>query len=277
MPAPTTATCFPSALMAPGSPGRPARPRGLTLDPRDEQCGDLPPLSSAAICSSVGRSWNRSAASRSRGRISTSPVVSRNTSGRPSTQCAARSMSACSRSGSYQVAAVSGRPSQRRQREALDRLQGDVSARRTRRPAPRNDSACGGLASGRSCKGREDGVEREAFQASAVHLGYRQAVPGDADEAHEAFLAGARSTASRAPSAPSAVFPLDHVDQVVQLDRVHPVDPEAVERAADLLARGAVGCARRSSWPRRRCPGCGAATSRCAARRRRSSRRRRCG
>ena len=73
----------------------------------------------ASICSSDGRRSKRSAASSRRGRSSTSPVVSRNASGRPSTQCTARSMSACSRSGSYQVAAVAVRPSQRRRARLL--------------------------------------------------------------------------------------------------------------------------------------------------------------
>jgi MFS transporter, DHA1 family, multidrug resistance protein len=64
-----------------------------------------------AISSSDGRAVNRSAASSSRGRISTSPVVSRKASGRPSTQCTAASMSSCSLRGSYHVLAVCSRPS----------------------------------------------------------------------------------------------------------------------------------------------------------------------
>src|SRR3954452_18419168 len=52
MPAPTTATCCPSTLMAQGSRGRRARPTGLTLDPSSHEerrdlaslgeCGHLP-------------------------------------------------------------------------------------------------------------------------------------------------------------------------------------------------------------------------------------------
>ena len=79
------------------------------------------------ISSSVGRSWKRSAASSSFGRMSTSPVVSRNACSLPSTQCAARSMSACSVSGSYQVAAVCCAALPRPVGEALDRLQRDVA------------------------------------------------------------------------------------------------------------------------------------------------------
>jgi hypothetical protein len=68
-----------------------------------------------------------------------------------------------------------------------------------------------------------------------VHLGHRQALAGDADETYEAFLPRLEG-AVRAQSG----LPLDHVDQIVQLNRVHLVYPEAVERAADLFARGTV-------------------------------------
>ena len=59
---------------------------------------------------------------------------------------------------------------------------------------------------------------------------------GDADEAHEALVAGLDGGLERAAGAERDV-PLDHVDEVVQLDRVDVVDAQAVERAADLLAR----------------------------------------
>ena len=66
---------------------------------------------SEAISSSLGRTRWRSAASSSFGSTSTSPVVSRKGCGLPSTQLTPLSMSACSVSGSYQVAAVCSRPS----------------------------------------------------------------------------------------------------------------------------------------------------------------------
>ena len=102
------------AGLLPRAPDDRARARGLAARSRGQ-----PPdryvnsgaRSSVAICSSVGRSVKRSAASSSFGRTSTSPVVSRKACGLPSTQLTARSMSACSVSGSYQVAAVCSRPS----------------------------------------------------------------------------------------------------------------------------------------------------------------------
>ena len=73
-----------------------------------------------------------------------------------------------------------------------------------------------------------------------MHLGHRQPVAGHADEAHEPLLARLDRRLQRAVGA-ERDLPLDHVDEVVQLDRVDVVDAEAVERAADLLARPAVG------------------------------------
>jgi hypothetical protein len=73
-----------------------------------------------------------------------------------------------------------------------------------------------------------------------VHLGHRQAVAGDADEAHKAFLARLDRRLEGAVCAQRGL-PIDHVHQIVQLDRVDAVDPEAIERSADLLPRGAVG------------------------------------
>jgi hypothetical protein len=61
-----------------------------------------------------------------------------------------------------------------------------------------------------------------------VHLGHREAVPGDADEAHEALLARLDRRLERA-ALPEGGLPLGNVDQVVQLDQVDPVDAEAVE------------------------------------------------
>ena len=67
---------------------------------------------SSSIVSSDGRDSWRLAASSTFGSNVTSPTVFRKTPGRPSTQCTARSMSSCSRSGSYQVELVYSRPSQ---------------------------------------------------------------------------------------------------------------------------------------------------------------------
>jgi hypothetical protein len=84
-----------------------------------------------------------------------------------------------------------------------------------------------------------------------VHPRDGQAVPGDADEAHEAFLAGFDRGLQRAAFA-QRELPLDHVDEVVQLDQVDVVDAEPLERAADLLARALVltlPCFRRDEEP----------------------------
>ena len=66
--------------------------------------------SSSSIASSGGRASKLLAASSTFGSSVTSPTVLRKIPGRPSTQWTARSMSACSRSGSYQVDAVFSRP-----------------------------------------------------------------------------------------------------------------------------------------------------------------------
>ena len=70
-----------------------------------------------------------------------------------------------------------------------------------------------------------------------MHPGNRQPVPGDADEAHEALVARLDRRFER-PALAEGGLPLDGVDEVVQLDQVEVVDPETLERAADLLARG---------------------------------------
>jgi hypothetical protein len=87
---------------------------------------------------------------------------------------------------------------------------------------------------------REHGVEGKPFQAAAVHLGHRQAMAGDADEAHQPLLARLDRRLEGAIGAQRGV-PLDDVDQVVQLDGVDPVDAEAVEGPPDLLPGAAVG------------------------------------
>ena len=69
-----------------------------------------------------------------------------------------------------------------------------------------------------------------------MHPGDREAVAGDADEADEALVARLDGGLERAAFAQRGL-PLDHVDEVVQLQQVDVVDAEAVERAADLLAR----------------------------------------
>jgi hypothetical protein len=48
-------------------------------------------------------------------------------------------------------------------------------------------------------------------------------------------------------------LPIDHVHQIVELDRVDAVDPEAIERSADLLPRGAVGPLARLRGHEERC------------------------
>ena len=66
-------------------PAAPPRPGSGNAQTKSGSASARPARS--RICSSEGRLSKRSAASSSRGRISTSPVVSRNASGRPSTQC----------------------------------------------------------------------------------------------------------------------------------------------------------------------------------------------
>ena len=147
-------------------------------------------------------------------------------------------MSACSRSGSYQVAAVCSRPSQRRRARLL------IVCSATFRSAQTRGQRLERLGVPRVLHlhvvvGGEDGVEGEALQAAPVHLRHRQPVAGDADEPHQALLPRLDGRLQGAVRAQRGV-PLDDVDQVVQLDRVDPVDAEPVQRAADLLARAAV-------------------------------------
>ena len=97
-------------------------------------------------------------------------------------------MCACSVSGSYQVAAVCGLRAPRAARDALDRLHRDVALAAQREQAldvggvllvTRDDVAVR----------EEHGVEREALEAAAVHLGDREPVAGHADEADEPLVA----------------------------------------------------------------------------------------
>src|SRR3954447_21507081 len=72
-----------------------------------------------------------------------------------------------------------------------------------------------------------------------MHGRHRQPVARDADEAHDPFLARLERRLERSAGA-QRHLPVDGVDQVVQLDQVDVVDAEAVQRAADLLARALV-------------------------------------
>ena len=89
----------------------------------------------------------------------------------------------------------------------------------------------------------------EALEAAQVHLRDRDAVAGDADEAHQPLVPGLDRRLEGAAGS-QRDLPLDHVDQVVQLDQIDVVDAEALQRAPDLVAR-ARRCARRS-WSRGR-------------------------
>ena len=73
-----------------------------------------------------------------------------------------------------------------------------------------------------------------------MHRGDREAVPGDADEAHEALVTRLDGSAQRALVA-ECELPLVGMHEAVQLDEVDLVDPHALERATDLLARRCVG------------------------------------
>src|SRR5206468_7581387 len=78
--------------------------------------------------------------------------------------------------------------------------------------------------------------EREALEAAEVHSRHGQPVTGDADETDEALVARLDRCFERAALAQRGL-PLDRIDEVVQLEQVDAVDAEAVERAADFLAR----------------------------------------
>ena len=189
---------------------------------------------SACMAVSSGRVSNVSAAASTCGRTFTSPTVFRKTPARPSTQCTASSMSFWSVSGSYQVLAVCSRPSHGAERDRLDRLHATPRSAQTR-PAPRSPPRSARPASGGSCTARAPS-RRGSARGCAVHAGHGQPVPGDADEAHQALLASLHRGLEGAALAQRGL-PVDHVDQVVQLDQVEGVDAEALERAADLLAR----------------------------------------
>ena len=124
-------------------------------------------------------------------------------------------------------------------REALDRLQRDVALLADLGERLERLRVARVLHLGIVVRA-EHRVEREALEAAPVHLGDREPVAGHADEAHEPFLARLDRGLEGAVGAERRL-PLDHVHEVVQLDRVDVVDAEPVERAADLLARAAVG------------------------------------
>ena len=68
-----------------------------------------------------------------------------------------------------------------------------------------------------------------------MHPRDRHAVTGDADEADEPLVARFDGCLQRATLAERGL-PLVRIDEVVQLQEVDVVDPEAVERPADLVA-----------------------------------------
>ncbi len=228
------------------------------------------------MASSGGRAWWRLAASSTFGSSVTSPTVFRKTPGRPSTQCTARSMSSCSCSGSYQVRGGLLAAVPRRERDRLDRLQGDAALGAHGGELPRSRRRSARPASGRSCRGASTESNGKRSRLRTVHPRHRQAVAGDADEADEALVARLDGRLERAAFAQRGL-PLDHVDEVVQLDQVDVVDAEAVERAADLLARAVAvalaGLRREEELGR----GAARATARGAAPSRRTTRRCRCG
>ena len=73
-----------------------------------------------------------------------------------------------------------------------------------------------------------------------MHRGDREPVAGDADEAHESLVARLDGGPQR-PVLAHRHVPFGRVDEAVELDQVDLVDPQPLERAADLLARGGVG------------------------------------
>src|SRR4029078_1872779 len=79
---------------------------------------------------------------------------------------------------------------------------------------------------------QQDGIEWETLQAPPVHGGDRETVTGDADEAHQPFLARLDRRLQRA-SLPQRELPLDHIDEVMQLAQVDTNDAQPLERAAD--------------------------------------------
>ena len=107
---------------------------------------------------------------------------------RPSTQCTARSMSACSCSGSYQVAAVVLAPSHGASVIALIVCIATPRSAHTR--GQRLEVGGVPLVPHLHVAVREQHrVEREALEAAPVHRGDRQPVAGHADEAHEPLVA----------------------------------------------------------------------------------------
>jgi len=142
---------------------------------------------------------------------------------RPSTQCTARSMSACSRRGSYQVELVGARPFHGARLIALIVC---IATPRCSQTAT-SSSKSAAYASSRIWI---------ALEAPPVHSRRAQPVPGDTDETDEALLARLDRRFERSARTERGL-PLDHVDEVVQLEQVDRVDAEPVERPPDLLAR----------------------------------------
>ena len=65
-------------------------------------------------------------------------------------------------------------------------------------------------------------------------LGHGEIVAGDADEAHQPLLPRLDGGLQRAAGAEGR-FPLLRVDEVVELDEIDLIDPQALQRAADLV------------------------------------------
>src|SRR5262249_46184059 len=84
--------------------------------------------------------------------------------------------------------------------------------------------------------GHQHGVEGKALEAAAMHLGRPRAMPGDADEADLALLAGLDERLQRAARAERRL-PLSLVHQIVELNEVDALDPQALEGAPDARAR----------------------------------------
>jgi hypothetical protein len=83
---------------------------------------------------------------------------------------------------------------------------------------------------------REHRVEVEAAQCLQVHGRRLVAVAGDADGADQSGVAGLQGRLERATGTGGPVE-LGHVAHGVELDQVQAVDPQALQRPADLLRR----------------------------------------
>ena len=226
------------------------------------------------------RRWARRPAAAAASSMGTSRRASldvfRNSCWCPSTQRTARPMAAASGSGSVPAVAgpgvvvVPAPPGHR-----LDRLHGHLrlGAHREQRV---DVGPVGVVLQADEAVRQQDRVEREALEAAQVHAGDARAVAGDADEAHQALVAGLRQRLDGAAGAVGRL-PLVVLDEVVELDEVDGVDLQPLERSLQFgpggVARALAGLGGEEEARSVLRP----STGRCAVRSRRTRRPCRCG